>query len=85
MARIPPRILRYNHVGSLRYLDISGHIHEDVSSWERLLLYLDPSGRSPKQYIKEIADRLPGALDDHAMDNYLIKLSSLALTEKQNQ
>ena len=78
VSRIPPRIMRYKHVGELYYLNSGGTIHTGVNSWKRLLLYLDPSGKEPKTYIKELAKRFPDAIDDHAMDKYLEKIQSLA-------
>ena len=78
VSRIPPRMLRYKHVGELHYLNSEGEIHAGVDSWKRLLLYLDPSGKDPKEYMKEIARRFPGAIEDHSMDNYLKKIRTLA-------
>ncbi len=75
VARIPPRLLRYRHVGLLRYLDAEGAIHDDLNFWQRMLLYLDPAGRDPKAYINDLVGRLPGALDDHKVRNYIEKLS----------
>ena len=75
VARIPPRLLKYRHVGSLRYIDEDGAIHEDLNFWERMLIYLDPAGRDAKTYINALADRLPGALDDHRAEAYVAKLS----------
>ncbi len=77
VARIPPRLLRYRHVGSLRYLAEDGTLHDDLNFWERLLIYLDPAGRDAKRYIEALADRLPGALDDHRADAYVAKLGAL--------
>ena len=79
IARIPPRFLRYHHVGSLRYLDDRNTIHEDPNSWKRLLLYVDPKGRNSREYINAILDRFPGAIDDHRIENYLKKLHLLSL------
>ena len=77
VCRIPPRVLRYKHVGELYYLNSEGTIHKGVNSWKRLLLYLDPSGKEPKAYIKELAKRFPNALEDHSMDKYLEKIRLL--------
>ena len=70
--------MRYKHVGEIYYLNSEGKIHAGVNSWKRLLLYLDPSGKDPKEYIKEIARRFPGAIGDHSMDKYLKKIQLLA-------
>ena len=78
VARIPPRLLRYRHVGLLRYLDADGELHDDLNFWERMLLYLDPAGRDAKTYVKDLAGRLPGAFDDHKMTSYLAKIEKLA-------
>ncbi|MBT7982503.1 MAG: lipase family protein [Akkermansiaceae bacterium] len=79
VSRIPPRMLRYKHVGKLYYLNSEGKIHAGVNSWKRLLLYLDPSGKDPKEYVKEIARRFPGAIEDHSMDKYVEKIRTLAI------
>jgi len=79
VSRIPPRMLRYKHVGKLYYLNSEGKIYAGVNSWKRLLLYLDPSGKDPKEYVKEIARRFPGAIEDHSMDKYVEKIRRLAI------
>jgi hypothetical protein len=77
IARTPPRVMRYRHVGLLRYLDDQNTIHEDPNFWKRLLLYVDPKGRNPSEYINAILDRFPGAIEDHRIDNYLQKLQDI--------
>ncbi len=79
IARTPPRFLRYRHVGLLRYLDDKNAIHANPNSWKRLLLYVDPKGRSSREYINAILDRFPGAVDDHRIEHYLKKLHALSL------
>ncbi|MCP4849251.1 MAG: lipase family protein [Verrucomicrobiaceae bacterium] len=78
IARTPPRFLRYRHVGLLRYLDDNAAIHADPNTWQRLLLYVNPKGRNPREYINAILERFPGAIDDHRIENYLEKLQSLS-------
>jgi hypothetical protein len=80
IARIPPRFLRYRHVGLLRYLDDKCTVHEDPSFWKRLRLYVDPKERDSREYINAIIDRFPGAIDDHRIENYLKKLHALHTT-----
>ena len=75
VPRTPPRLSRFDHVGELHYIDPSGTIQKGISAWRRLLLYLDPSGKSPKTHIKEIIKRLPNAIEDHSLDNYLEKIN----------
>jgi len=74
VARIPPRLMRYRHVGALRYLDADGDIHEDLNFWQRAILYMDPGGRTAKSYVGDLVGRLPGAFEDHRMTSYLAKL-----------
>lgn len=75
VARIPPRLLRYRHVGRLRYLDAEGDIHDDLNFWQRMLIYLDPAGRDAKAYVNDLVGRLPGAFEDHKVANYVKKLA----------
>ena len=77
VPRTPPRISRFHHVGELHYIDPSGKMHKGISAWNRLLIYLDPTGKTPKAHIKEIIKRLPNAIEDHLLKNYLIKFESL--------
>ena len=39
-------------------------MHKGISAWNRLLLYLDPKGKTPKDHIKQIIKRLPNAIED---------------------
>lgn len=80
ISHIPPRFLRYRHVGLLRYLDDKNAIHEDPNFWKRLLLYVDPKGRNYRAYINAIIDRFPRAVDDHRIENYVKKLQPLVPT-----
>ena len=82
VPRTPPRVSRFHHVGELHYIDPSGNIHKDISAWNRLLLYLDPTGKTPKSHIKEIIKRLPNAIEDHLLKNYLIELKSIIQDDK---
>ncbi len=80
ITRIPPRFLRYRHVGLLRYLDGAGNIHDDPDFWKRMLIYIDPKGRSSSDYINAIIDRFPESVDDHKIGNYVKKLQPLVPT-----
>lgn len=77
VTRVPPRLLRYRHVGRLRYLDQEGKMHEDLTFWDRLLLAMDPKGREAKQYVSELIGKLPGAFEDHKVGEYVRKLEAL--------
>ncbi|MAB61447.1 MAG: hypothetical protein CMO46_13075 [Verrucomicrobiales bacterium] len=75
VPRTPPRLSTFDHVGELHYIDPSGAIQKGISAWRRLLMYLDPSGKTPKAHIKEIIKRLPNAIDDHSLENYLERIN----------
>ena len=51
-----------------------GDIHEDLNFWQRAILYMDPGGRTTKNYVGDLVGRLPGAFEDHRMTSYLAKL-----------
>ena len=77
IARIPPRVMRYRHVGLLRYLDNQNTVHEDPNFWRLLRLYVTPKGRHPSEYINAILERFPGAIEDHRIENYVDKLQRI--------
>ena len=65
VARVPPQIFGYSHVGKLMYFDSDGTIHHDSSLswwakfWDRL------EGR-----YEDIFDLTPDGIGDHSMDGY---------------
>jgi triacylglycerol lipase len=68
VTRVPPRAALYSHVGTFLYFDEQRILRADPGFWFRRL-----------DEIKSAADDFrkltPGALEDHAMDEYLVGLA----------
>lgn len=64
VTRIPPRSLKYSHIGRLKYFTEGGKLVEDISSWNRFLDRM--RGR-----IEDIFEWGSDGLKDHNMDNYI--------------
>jgi triacylglycerol lipase len=64
VTRVPPRELGYRHVGTLRYFDVNGKMHEDISWWHRFLDGVE--GR-----IDDFGKLGTDGLKDHSMERYL--------------
>jgi len=77
VTRLPPRMLGYGHAGQLRFLDEDGVLHESPSLWQQLLLTLDPKGKNARDYIGELTEKLPGAVNDHNNLVYTNRLKDL--------
>ena len=59
-----PREFGYRHTGELRYIDVSGDIHEDIAFWQR---FRDrAAGR-----VEDFLDPGTDGLKDHSMRGYV--------------
>jgi triacylglycerol lipase len=67
VPRVPPRELRYSHVGTFLCFDADGKLHSDISWWYRLL---DSIKGNIEDFLKPGTD----GIRDHAMNNYLHNL-----------
>jgi len=64
VTRVPPRTFQYSHVGTLRYFDVNGDIHEDIGWWNRFLDRV--RGR-----LEDLGDLGTDGLKDHDMARYM--------------
>jgi triacylglycerol lipase len=67
VPRIPPRLLKYSHVGTFLYFDEQGKIHSDLAWWYMLL---DAVTGDIKDFLRPGTD----GIKDHDMDRYLENL-----------
>ena len=61
---VPTRSQGYEHVGTLRYFDAAGGLHEDAPLWKRLRNAI--RGAQPGQ--------LPAAIENHLPHRYILNL-----------
>jgi triacylglycerol lipase len=71
VPRVPPRAGLYSHVGTFLYFDQHRALRSDPSFWFRRLDEL-------KSAVDDFRNLDPGAMKDHAMDEYLIGLARKA-------
>lgn len=66
VARVPPQIFGYSHVGKLKYFDTDGKLHSDgqLSWWARFWDRLE--GR-----VEDLLDLSPDGIGDHDMAEYI--------------
>ncbi len=75
VTRVPPRQLGYQHTGSLRYIDMTGTIHDDSSMWSR---FLDRVKGRADDFLKPGTD----GLKDHSMGLYLAYIGNALLSAR---
>lgn len=64
VTRIPTRELFYSHVGSLRFFDSKGDLHDDVSFWQAFL-------EGVRGTLKDQIDLIPSNAEYHTIQNYI--------------
>ena len=64
VTRIPPRKTKYSHVGRALYIDSQGHLHDDISRWNRFLDRV-------KGAVQHIGDLGPDNITDHRSEDYV--------------
>lgn len=66
VARVPPQVFGYSHVGKLKYFDSDGKLHSDgqLSWWARFWDRLE--GR-----VEDLLDLSPDGIGDHDMTEYV--------------
>ncbi len=64
VTRVPPREFGYSHTGTLRYIDTSGEIQEDIGFWNK---FLDRVTGRIEDFLKPGTD----GLKDHSMSRYV--------------
>jgi triacylglycerol lipase len=73
VTRVAPRVLGYTHTGEVRYIDVDGQIHADISFWDRFLERV--KGRM-EDFLRPGTD----GLKDHSMRHYVEHLESAVKT-----
>jgi triacylglycerol lipase len=71
VTRMPPRALKYSHVGTFRYFTESGKLVHDISWWNRFLDRMH--GR-----IEDILEWGTDGIKDHSMERYVEHLKKAA-------
>ena len=64
VTRVPPRNFGYSHTGTVRYIDVTGEIEEDMGSWSQ---FLDRVRGRIEDFLKPGTD----GLKDHSMSRYV--------------
>lgn len=64
VTRVPPREMNYSHIGSLRFIDSEGKIHEDTSWWSEFL-------ESIRGTLNQQLDLIPSNIENHSMNKYI--------------
>ncbi len=73
VTRVPLRTMAYSHVGTLRYFDKNGVVHDDAGFWYK---FLD----SVEGTIDGLSKLEPEALAAHSMERYLANLQQNAVS-----
>lgn len=76
VTRVPTRAMGYTHVGSFRYIDTDGALHEDLSYWQT---FLDRVTGRIEDFLEVFRLNLvPDGIGDHSMtDGYLAQIKKL--------
>ena len=75
VTRVPPRRSpggdRYRHIGSLKYFDAGGDLHDDINWWNWFLSVF-------RHDFDSLRDKLGHPFSDHDIDRYVALLKALA-------
>ncbi len=67
VTRVPPRAMKFSHVGTFRYFTESGDLVDDISWWNRFLDRV--RGR-----VEDLLEWGTDGIKDHSMDRYIERL-----------
>lgn len=73
VTRVPPRALKYDHVGEIIYIDESGRLQRDIGYWYRFLNFATNALGDLQQAVKT-------TIKDHSMKLYCGHLEKAART-----
>ena len=71
VTRLPPRLLGYRHVGSVKYFDNDGVLHGGIKWWRRFLNRLESIEKRSLERYHTLKNRFPGGFADHGIEQYL--------------
>ncbi len=75
VTRVPTRISGYSHVGTCRYIDNDGHIHNDPGWWNRFLDFFEGAAETL------LEKGSVGLISDHDVNKYLKAIETWELGE----
>lgn len=81
VARLPPRLAGYSHIGRSFYFDRFGKLHRDIGSWRRYLDQLAGSTSYTIERYVELRILLFDLVDDHGIQKYVNNLCKLTEDE----
>ncbi|MBU4311789.1 MAG: lipase family protein [Candidatus Omnitrophica bacterium] len=76
VTRVPPRTLKYEHIGNACYLDNSGKLHRDEKWWRQ---FLDSSVSTAVRSVDRfriLREEYPNGIDDHSMHRYIKRIKA---------
>lgn len=70
VTRVPPRSLKYRHVGTLKYFDGQGRLRDDSSAWNQFVERVAVA-------VEDFKSAAKAGIADHSMDRYLERIQAV--------
>jgi triacylglycerol lipase len=82
VTRVPPRALGYEHIGTSRFFDCDGKLHDDNILWKQFVSEARSAEVRSVERFHELKHQYPNCADDHKMETYLGLVEKQSIKEK---
>lgn len=82
VTRVPPRLLGYEHIGTVRFFDYQGVLHKDNIFWKSWLSSCESAAARSLDRFSELKSQYPNCAEDHSLNRYLANTRKNYIKEK---
>ena len=82
VTRVPPRLLGYEHIGTVRFFDYQGTLFKDNIAWKRWLSSCESGSARSLDRFSELKGQYPNCTEDHSLNRYLANIRKNYIKEK---
>ena len=82
VTRVPPRLLGYEHIGTVRFFDYQGVLYKDNIFWKKWLSFSESAAARSLDRFSELKSQYPNGIDDHSLNRYLANIRKNYAKEK---
>ncbi len=70
VTRVPPRVMGYEHIGTVRFFDYQGKLYKDNIFWNKWISFSESATVRCSERYSELRQKYPNGLEDHSLQRY---------------